>query len=707
MGLFRRRKTDNKPQPVDLTVEVARLVQPSIFAPGAGIRVYNPSQLVSRRGLYIFDEMLKDDVVSNAVDFVKHAALSTGWTIKTDEETTEQIDTLLAALDNIDGTFLEALYGILSALEYGFSVTEVLYAKDEETGALRLKGFRTVPPTSIKFDLDKHGNIYRILQAESDYGPATIELPPEKFILFQYQAKFGNPYGRSLLEPAYRQWLIKDNAYKWLAMALERRGVPSIFALYDPSIYHGTALTALRQVIENIQASTAGTIPRVKDSLELWEPSIAGESGALFSQAIELCDRAIARALLMPALIGFADNEGGSLARARVHFDSFLIVIEHLRARLADVLTEQLIRRLVALLLPETETTFWFEFLPFSDEKRAELFRLWGELVQAGVVRPTVDDERYLRESLGMPELPEGVQSPATPTPRSQPNEETTPPVKHSATTGRIVNFKAIERDLDDIEAEAAERMREAIRGIRDALLTWIGDDVTAADIDKLQLRGMGAFQDAVMEFLRAAYRAGSDTARDELGKPQKMAAKGAFVPSSALSWLAAKKFYITGVFKDAVLREVRAILLNALKSGELVADTKEKIRGVFEQWIGSGTVLTTEARLETIIRTNATEAYNYGRLSEIRDDPDAVEAVEFSAILDQRTTEQCQLLHGKLFRVDDPDLALLTPPLHFNCRSVIVPVPAGTKVDKADFVTPSLIGQVKELVPPGFGGGR
>lgn len=78
---------------------------------------------------------------------------------------------------------------------------------------------------------------------------------------------------------------------------------------------------------------------------------------------------------------------------------------------------------------------------------------------------------------------------------------------------------------------------------------------------------------------------------------------------------------------------------------------------------------------------------------------------IEYSAIIDQRTTEVCQHLDGKVFRPDDPDIEKFTPPNHFNCRSLLVPVLIDEPPDIGDFITPSDKGRAEELMDEGFGG--
>lgn len=45
---------------------------------------------------------------------------------------------------------------------------------------------------------------------------------------------------------------------------------------------------------------------------------------------------------------------------------------------------------------------------------------------------------------------------------------------------------------------------------------------------------------------------------------------------------------------------------------------------------------------------------------------------VIFKALIDERTTEECREMNGKVFNIDDLVLGENLPPLHYNCRSVI-----------------------------------
>ena len=54
----------------------------------------------------------------------------------------------------------------------------------------------------------------------------------------------------------------------------------------------------------------------------------------------------------------------------------------------------------------------------------------------------------------------------------------------------------------------------------------------------------------------------------------------------------------------------------------------------------------------------------------------------QFHAKIDEKTTDQCKMLHGTIFPTDSTGSEQYRPPLHFNCRSSMLPVPLTLEVD-------------------------
>lgn len=55
---------------------------------------------------------------------------------------------------------------------------------------------------------------------------------------------------------------------------------------------------------------------------------------------------------------------------------------------------------------------------------------------------------------------------------------------------------------------------------------------------------------------------------------------------------------------------------------------------------------------------------------------------MQFYAKIDGRTSPQCRMLHGSIFRYDSPEISLYRCPLHHFCRSAIIPYPSSLEMD-------------------------
>lgn len=138
-------------------------------------------------------------------------------------------------------------------------------------------------------------------------------------------------------------------------------------------------------------------------------------------------------------------------------------------------------------------------------------------------------------------------------------------------------------------------------------------------------------------------------------------------IPESAVNWLKDYVPKLAGVLSTDVLEKTREVIRSSMMTGSTLQERMKALRE-------SSDVLQrmTDARIETIARTEITRADSMGRLIEMKGNDDVI-GVEFSAIMDDRTTEMCAERHGLVMRLDDPRLPENTPPLHFRCRSLLL----------------------------------
>lgn len=401
------------------TNEVSQ-ADPSRLFPGL-TELYNPSVLVSRRGLEIYDRMRIDDQVKAALTLKKQAVIQAGWRVDTPEE--EMPDDwppkvlVEESFKNLGGGLEKALVEVLTGLDYGYSVTEKVF--EEGDLGVMLSALKTRRPHEFTFVLDEHGNVQEIVQMASD-GRRT--LPRDKFLVYVHQSEFGNPYGRSDLEAAYRAWWSKEQAYKWLAMLLERYGIPPIIAKYRAGTLSPKQIDAIKDVLANLQAATAGVVPfeQEPDDVEFWSPRLAGQATTVFEPALAMYNADIARALLMPDLLGMTPTQSvGSFARASIIFNVFMSILEHLRREIERLVNDQIVKPLVAMNFSPDRLPTW-HLNPLNDPARAEIFETWVKLVEGGAVKATKSDERHIREVLDFPPPDESGEAP--PGPEIEPN---------------------------------------------------------------------------------------------------------------------------------------------------------------------------------------------------------------------------------------------------------------------------------------------
>lgn len=146
-------------------------------------------------------------------------------------------------------------------------------------------------------------------------------------------------------------------------------------------------------------------------------------------------------------------------------------------------------------------------------------------------------------------------------------------------------------------------------------------------------------------------------------------------VPIRKEEWLelsqAARKraFTVARVANLNVINDTLKAITKAIENGETLEQFRDRIGGKLEKAWGSERAW----HVDVIFRNNVQAAYAYGREQEMRT-PAALELRPywlFSAILDDRTTEICRPLNGKVVAAESRWWETHTPPLHHNCRSI------------------------------------
>jgi len=641
----------------------------TLLYPTALFTPYNPDTLASRKGgLRIYDKIRRDDTVKGCMNLRKFAVLCSGWVVEPasdDEADIEVAEFVKHNLERVKGTFEDVLLNIMTAFDYGFSVSEKVYTLLPGTepygGKVGVKAIKTRKPHGVDFDVDEFGNLRKngVWQ-----GFGTRKLPPNKFIIYTYRKEFDNWYGVSDLREAYRAWWSKDVIIKLYNIYLERYSMPPAVGTLKKALTKNER-TTLKNILDNLQARTSIVLP---DGVELDFPEVSGRGASTYKDAIAVHDMAIARSLLIPNLLGVSEQgHYGSYSQGKVHFDVFLQIVDKHRRDLEEVLNEQLVRELVSFNYAVDKYPK-FKFRPMDEEKRQAMAKLFIDAVEKGVISPTLKDENKLRQHLGWPEREE---------------EEGGYQLRSYTTYFRPLSpyekkcqFERIQRYLDQLDRNSVEKITGVIKQQRDWLIDFVSKRMGKGElrptlIQKLELKYGGKLQEVITEMLRLAFYEGRKEVEREIGKKH-YKRLNPFAPTAALEWLKSKGIQTKEILNSQLRFKVQNILMESLKKGIPLKETIQKIQQAYQPYVGDPAVLVpgavTPYSIEKLVRTNTTAAYNHGRVSMMQQAGDYVPAMEFSAILDSRTTEICRKADGKVIPKNDPDMERFIPPLHHNC---------------------------------------
>jgi len=673
---------------------------------------YNPDDLVGKKGLGIYRKMqLRDGQVKAVFMLKKHARLSTPWEVRAsdedDPEAVKQKEFVEECFKEMKGSMNSFLLKIWNVMRDGYAVAELNYkvlGTGEHKGKIGIDNIKVRNAEDFSFVCDEYGNITENGLVEGGEN----NLPVNKFIIVSYNPSDDNSesiYGESDFRAAYRYYFSNDVIQRFWNIYLEKFGQPTIMGRYTTGMKKDKQDDYLN-ILKNIQADTAVVLPEGLTA-EYLEASRKGDAG--YKNAFDTNNAMIARSLLVGSLL-MDTGDKGSYALSKTHFDIFIYVLDYLGQETEDtIINEQIIKRIIDFNFANPKyPSFKFESLVKDDQEgKAKVAKL---LVDAGLIDP---NEEWVRGFLKMPAKDKDV---VLPEPKATGGGGEGFTQNYASGLSRQPNkyekkcdFTRIVNNLNKYETQATDELIVIIQKQKDALKkailkSKVIETNNAKEVEKLQLSYVGEFRDTVKSWLQELWRYGGTEVQSEL-KQYKFVGLPA---EKAMEYLRNKAFWIAGVERDDVLKKAKTILYSGMKNGAAADEIMFELDNMFKEYIGKPGVETREGKLltpnhlENIVRTNFSDAYNQGRLK-MMEDPDVkdiITGVMFSAIMDDRTTEVCAALDGQIFEQGDPDIARVTPPLHFFCRSQLTPV---TKYESFTPITPELKARAIPMKGKGF----
>ncbi|MEQ1136936.1 minor capsid protein [Acinetobacter seifertii] len=121
----------------------------------------------------------------------------------------------------------------------------------------------------------------------------------------------------------------------------------------------------------------------------------------------------------------------------------------------------------------------------------------------------------------------------------------------------------------------------------------------------------------------------------------------------------------------ESARQKVEYAIRDGISSGKTNQEIVQRIRVTKKLNYEDGLLTSTKSDIDRTVRTVRSHVANQAYLDTFN--KIGFEYVRFVSVLDGRTTKLCASLDGSVWEVNDP--AKRVPPLHPNCRSILVPV--------------------------------
>lgn len=657
-------------------------------------------------------------------------------------------------ISDMEGDFNQVIHKILTSIYNGFSLSEII-GRDIEFEGLTYKGLKNIklrPFDTFEFVTDEYDNI---LSLKQNVNGRQTELDIQKFIHFVMNPDADEFYGESELRTCYRPWFSKDMAIKFRNIFLERfaGGFRSVKPPKDKKIRQGTPEhTSITNILNSINSMTGIVWPENGYEIDTHFPSGAGAE--TFSKTIKDCDMSIATALLIPPLLGVSpQGDTGSYSQSVVQLDAFFWTLINDANRLAECLNEQLFRPL-GLINFGDEHYPRFTWNPGSKSKAVELAKLFIELTNANVLKNTKEDEIFLRDALELPSVNEYASEQPEQGPNNEdPNadQEQNKPAEDSGENDDNEDEKQPDTDDETIVGKTATItnavLRKATTRVNFALIGTGSEGIVENNVNRVSMATDAILKDLIAKakeggelsedlsnnfkkvkveaklkqslnakvkrFLTDGVKLGHKEASKEIDKAKKEFFS-ANVNHERLNFIAedyykTSAFRITGNITEEMVKMVEQEILSGARYDKTWDQVEEAIYkkaatkgllSVEEAREALGEALNVEnpdARLRTIVRTGTFDAINNARDAYFTDPQlgGFVQAYEYSAILDSRTTDVCRHLDDDNAGNHSVDWykrnAGFKPPNHFNCRSLLIAVTVNDLQDFEEGPTPSI----------------
>ena len=623
--------------------------------------------------------------------------------------------------------FDQWLSELLTYLEFGFSIHEKKFSVYEHSdfGLVHVisgMGFRkqsTIQEWDIKGNQGLQG-VRQITYGDTvnDNRTSDVYIPVEKLCIFVNEREGDLWEGISILRPCYGPWFRKNLYLKLNAIGIEKAAIGTPIGTYPRGMETSDDKTEFTNILKNFAVHQSSYILK-PSGFDVDVIKIDFDSDKIMS-AIKYEDIQMSKSILFQFLELGTSGSTGSFALGADLSDIALSALQYVGDGICKKI-DSINRNLVRWNFGDVDYIPYAKCSGINQKSGKELSEVVKMFADAGIIRPDDRLEAEIRERYNLPnaettreqdELKRSKQAPdvTTPTipePEVKPSDETPDEVENDETKvienaklaessngfwrelteyEKSINFTEINQDFETekdklhrmMKIDLAKLSDRAIRGV-ESLLKRNKDDKAKAALS-FDLNGKSYEVDLAKQYARivgvGAKQAESDL-KIKLSELYTLAETDPlkYLPEHVIAALKLQARYQAGVHVQEIERIVAAGIMTGVEQQMDEAQILAGINVELNEYVESG-VIANAAGTAVSININRGRDGWFFNPSNIKQ----IQAFQYSAILDTRTTDICLSLDGKISKPNDRDLIGLRPPNHHNCRSILVPITINEK---------------------------
>lgn len=634
-----------------------------------------------------YDQMRRNDArVRMCLAAVSNPIRSASWEIQAAQDADENQERQKELVEHIlfsdlNKTWQELLSEILSFIAFGHSVFELVdkvvldHPKFGSYNGLSQIGFRS-QRTLWRWNLNKEtGKIESLEQTVYGDLDRQVLIPGDRLLVFSLEKEGDNYEGISGLRACYGSWYRKQVYLKLMAIGIERNAVPTPKVKFPPNF---PASEQWSQLVANLEALTShqqnyllypNTV-EIDFNTNNFDPEKVKE-------AIKFENEEMSFAFLQNFLL-LGQQGSGSYALSFDLSDFYLSGIESVAQLVCDQFNRIVIPKLVKMNFGPQEVYPKLVCSGISDKAGKEFAEMLKLLFDSKGIVPDDKLEENLRKRLGLPEKSaEGQRSSENSNPEGVQFSEH-PKKKDYFLAEKVTPKKLIRFSQEKLTAYMRETLKPMGDRLVQDLMRAVRNSIPSQRINaykQVKLIGGTAYQTELVEWLAEIANVALEKARKEVPKAKgvrlsedlKLSEFDRLPPDLQRRIKAASELLVGKQVADLEKGVFFKFTANAMSTEGNDAVLEEELQNASDDYIDGVSIVAGASEISATVVNESRNAFFY--------DSEVLEEIEsFTFVNSNPVSEICQDLAGRTFSKDDPSAEMYQPPLHWNCKSYIVP---------------------------------